>query len=178
MNIASKLVGVAFLILLLLCSQVMAGSGAAERQWKKEVEIIENVPNATLNGFFVIRIFSGLMPLPNRYVQTITSSKLSTFSSDVVYGVWRSSVGNLLAGSYDEFIKRYAGKYKHRKYETLHKYGLSVVIYSPPDGIRELRSIRTVLINDGVQFILITDENSELWRVMLKAYGELNGISE
>lgn len=115
------------------------------------------------------------MPLPARYVLIVGPAPVLEFNSRSL-NTLISPIGYVRAGPLQAYIDKYRQQYKGRKTVDVKPGtggGLKITIIDPPANFPALTSFKTVLIHDDRQFLLITDENQELWKAMLETYDEL-----
>jgi hypothetical protein len=123
------------------------------------------------DSVFFIDIFGGLMPIPDRFVPFARSP--GEFHSRSVFGDPVESlfslsgsigIGPIDAGS--ESPVSPPDGFEPCSESTLSQYGLTVVVW-------EFERFSQVHIQDEREFIVITDNNKQLWRAMLDAWNEL-----
>ena len=118
---------------------------------------------------FYINIFRGEMPIPVRYKLNNRAIDVHEFNSNPLPGV-KKPIGFIRTGMFKEFMSAYYNQFTGRAKTEEIMYGLHVTIYESNKSKVALKSLKTVLIHDSKEFILITDENSNLWKFMLSSY--------
>ena len=144
----------------------------------KEAKSIDNVAHGIVNGIFFIRVFSQLWPVPDRYQVYGYEGKWVSLHSpydirnvlDVVCSP--RTVGFISFGDYKEYERVYNGKLDpHDKITLKHDGRFTIEIHSV---LFTKRKLSYVLIHDDSEFIEITDENQDLWRVMYDTFKKIN----
>ena len=124
--------------------------------------------NGDVSRIFFISIFDRLIPIPNRYVLKINETGRHVFKSMAGEAIGRALlIGTIEAGKVANSDET-GFRIKHEEYELLYKNydGMGVNVYkrkSDQDAIKE------ILISDGGEYLIILDQNHELWKSMIDA---------
>ena len=119
---------------------------------------------------FYIYVFDRLVPVPNRYVL-----KVKELGRHVLESMAGDTIGReLLIGTIETGVivdgKELGFHRKKNEYEILYEdyqgMGLDVYVYKPSG---EAPPIQRILVSNGREYLVISDQNSELWRDMFKA---------
>jgi len=129
---------------------------------------------ASLNGdvsrIFFIYIFNRLVPIPNRYVLKVNESGRHVFESMTGETIGRALlIGTIEAGTIanDNETGFYRKKTEYGLlYDNYKGMGIDVYIYKPS---KKTNPIKRILISNGHEYLIIADQNSELWEDMFKA---------
>lgn len=156
-------------------SALANGSGLPD-VWQNETARIRSVVYDNSKSVYFIRVFGGLIPLPDRYVLTVTSGPVLEFNSRLEVSLVPEPTGYIRAGMYQDYLDIYASQFDNRKTTDVDSRGgeLEITLFHPPEGVPALARINTILIHDAKQFLLISDQNPELWKAMLEVYERLN----
>lgn len=152
-----------FLILLIVVMPAEAGeSSHVERIFKpkfeQELRDIENFNDGSMENIFQVKVFGHLIPIPNRYVLIASEVNQHEFNSLGII------IGSIDIGSHEES----GFKIKQDRFEQIEfsENRLNVKFYR----LKESGSgIDQIVISDGKEYFLIQDQNSELWKEMIKA---------
>lgn len=126
--------------------------------------------NGDFSNIFYIYIFDRLVPVPNRYVLKVNESGRHVFESMAGETLGRQLlIGTIEAGT----ITNDGELGFHRKkseYELLYvNYeGMELDIYRYKVS-EKAYPIQRILISNGHEYLVIADQNSELWKDMFKA---------
>lgn len=163
--------------ILLLSTGIVSGWTISAGDVENEITKIKNVDHAGADGLFFIRIFNGFMPIPSRFiVNHVNPNGIIEFDTSYPLSV-PHIVGSIEVGPYDEFLSHRSEYAKQNHTDTISiRSGLHITTYDAPkvDPTVPIANMKTIVIHDDKQFILIIDQNSELWSAMLSAYERLN----
>jgi hypothetical protein len=156
---------------LLLTNGIVSGATVSAVEVEKEIANIEAADHVGADGIFFIRIFNGLIPIPNRFViNHVTLDGIIELHS-MILGTTPQIPGSITVGPYDKFASRYSNRLTKLKHTDSILSGLHVSVYDTPKGVPiQAEEDKTIVIHDDKQFILILDQNKDLWNAMLKAY--------
>ncbi len=129
--------------------------------------------NGDISRVFFVKIFDRLVPVPNRFVLIANESGRHVFRSMAGETIGRA----LLIGAIEAGIvakdNEVGFRIKRTEYELLYNdyegMKINIYIYKPRDNPSP---IKRILVSNGNEYLIISDQNSELWKDMLKATRE------
>lgn len=146
--------------------------------FSNEVKNIDDVARGVVKGVFFIRLFDGLWPVPDRYqVYSYEKDGINLHSPYDILNILNANcpvktVGFITFGRYDKSEYSVDDKSLPRDKVTIkHDGSFTIEIHNVSFSERKLNY---VLIHNDTQYIKISDENPNLWRVMLSVFKAIN----
>ena len=124
--------------------------------------------NGDVSRIFFVKIFDRLIPVPNRYVLKVNETGRHVFKSMTGETIGRA----LLIGTIEAGMVAKGGetgfRIKQEEYELLYDNydGMGVKVFKRKS---DLDAIKEILISDGVEYLVILDQDHELWKYMIDA---------
>jgi len=144
--------------------------------YRNEINRIGRLSPKPSAYFYFIKIADGYIPIPNRYViypdaKKYGESRLVNLFSGGKGSKWFAK-GFMAIGDYHEYVKHESARYAKRFDSERRRYGkLNVVIMTDRlSKDSEFGPIILALFHDDKRYVLVGDENPELWKAMVKAY--------
>lgn len=139
---------------------------------------VENVAHGIVNGVFFMRVFNGLWPIPDRYqvygYEHESISLHSPYDMTNMLGIDCpiKTVGFISFGNYGVYKRIYDEKPNLHDQVTVEQIGRYTLELHHVSFVK--RKLNYVLIHDDSEYIKITDENQNLWRVMFDTFKKIN----
>lgn len=143
---------------------------------KTEIQRINKVSQGISEGVFFVRVFDGLIAVPNRYALRVEKSDLSSFSSppDSLFSMHLPGEaclgGDLTFGDYADWVISDAANQNSPGWpKVVDKFdyrGLHIEKRTLPIG-ETSKTATFFFIHNGSQYMSILDDNEGLWKAMI-----------
>ncbi len=163
-----------FLFVLLLSTNISVcwSESSYPEILKPFIEQDKNDLSSSINGdiskIFFIKIFDRLVPIPNRYVLKINETGRHVFKSMVGETIGRELlIGTIQAGVVVKDNEP-GFRVKYEEYDLLYDSygGVGVKVFKRKS---DLDAIKEILIIDEAEYLIVLDQNHELWKYMIDA---------
>lgn len=154
-------------------------SGQPSSPQEESTQEIESV-----GPVYFVRIWGGDFPLPVSYELNIGAALRETpthleFGSPAIPLIDNpatlkpSNIGSITIGSYHDYIEKYGEPYaKKSSVQTMECYGLTILITPATESKLQRLGYKNVFIHNNDQYIEIGAVNGDLWKGLLKRFGE------
>lgn len=166
---------VSFLCVVLFASSFLASisrAGNLDEYFQVEASMVSSSRDIYTSGVFYIKAFGCLIPIPNRFVLVSSDYYQAAYSSmsGMQFGQ-EVIIGSIAAG-------RHRIKSKTLFEVNLSRFarigddeeGIGVSIY---EQVAPISPITQIILSDGNEYLLISDQNAGLWKAILKGARKL-----
>ncbi|MFP5507500.1 MAG: hypothetical protein ACLGH6_14980 [Gammaproteobacteria bacterium] len=163
-----------YLISVIITCIIISGSADAEElneYLRAETVMVASSGDSFSPSVFYIQAFGYLLPIPNRFVLMVGDPYQANYSSmsGIEFGE-TVVIGRITAGRH-QLNSRTIFEIDSSSFARIgtDEEGIGLTIYEAGAD-----PVKQIVISDGREYLLVTDQNAELWKAILKGARKLN----